>query len=264
MHQLRSRVRRWWTEKPRQIRLLTTVLMPIGFAFFLGGLRLDAIDWWTGHDYVLNVYSGLTGACFGVPVALLLLNGLANAQEEARQAARALERAGQEAAAFQQALLSLFAAPDLADLTARTAALDAQISALRFQRGSDPDEPQAMRSFLAGFDALLPSESGRPRRHIGALQNNSAEWGPVSMWRTGIRTQWAILHTEVRPALPGDGWIPEAAATAAQQATEQLLREGRNPWRRSGPERGGVTAMAYFIRDLHMLCQTAAALEMYK
>ncbi|MFF3578613.1 hypothetical protein [Streptomyces mirabilis] len=254
---------RWWNETPRQIWLFTSVLVPIGIALFCVGLWLDHIDWWTGHAFLLNVASSLTGVCFGGPLAVLLFNHLGNAQNEARQAARARARASEEAAAFQQTLLSLFNTPDLADLTTRAATLQDQMSDIRFLRTDDPARAQSMGSFLGDLDDLLPSPSGRPRRSLGAF-HRSDKWSPVSAWRTRILTRWNILHTEVRPGLSGDGWITKGSATAAQQAADQLLKPGRNPWMSDQGEKGAVRAMLYFLRDVNALCQASVALETYR
>ncbi|QIZ01261.1 hypothetical protein HEP87_56125 [Streptomyces sp. S1D4-11] len=262
MQRPNTRARRWWNETPRQTRLLTYILIPIGFALFGGGLWLDHIDWWTGHDYFLNIYSGLTGACFGVPTALLLLNQLANAQDEARRTAHAREKASEKAVAFEEALLSIFGAPDLADLTVKAAALQDQINDIRDMPTGDARD-QALTAFLSTFDALLPSPSGRPRRSLGSFERRSDERMQVSEWRTRVVGQWDILHGEIRPGLPGDGWIAEGPATAAQQATHQLLTTGRNPWKHPN-EHGADVVMRNFLQDVNALCRTAAALEMYR
>ncbi|WP_030198225.1 hypothetical protein [Streptomyces sp. NRRL S-87] len=262
MHRPNTAIARFWAETPKQIRRLSVLLLPLGTVLFFVGLRLDATDGWTGHDYLLNVYSGLTGACFGIPVALLLLNRLTSAQDEVRQAEQARQRAGEEATAFQQSLLSGFEASDLADLTTRVAALQAQLADLRLKRADDPARSEAVHDFLAAFDRLLPSPSGDPRPSLGAL-HHTEERAAVSEWRSRIRVRWTVLNTEVRPTLHGQDW-PEAVAAEAQHACERLLVQGRNPWKSTGAEAGGVTAMLYFLQDVDALCRAATALEIYK
>ncbi|MFJ5549092.1 hypothetical protein [Streptomyces sp. NPDC093225] len=261
MHQPNTGIARFWAETPKQIRL-SALLIPVGTVLFFVGLRLDATGWWTGHDYVLNIYSGLTGACFGIPVALLLLNRLTSAQDEARQAEQARQRATEEATAFQQSLLSGFEASDLADLTTRAAALQTRIADLRLKRADDPAWPQAMHGFLTDFDSLLPSPSGDPRSSLGAL-HHTEERASVSEWRSRIRARWTVLNTEVRPTLHGQDW-PEDAAAEAQHACERLLVQGRNPWKSTGAEPGRVTAMLHFLQDVNALCRAATALEIYR
>ncbi|WP_327743430.1 hypothetical protein OHO28_08960 [Streptomyces europaeiscabiei] len=254
----------WWRQTPRQIQLFTCVLVPTGIALFFSGLWLDHVDWWSGHEFVLNVASSITGLCFGGPIAVLLFNRLGHAQDEARQATRARQRAGEEATAFQQTLLSIFNTPNLADLTARAAALQGQISGIRLLHATDPARAQAMTDFLSAFGTLLPSPSGIPRRNLGPFPR-SDEKLLMSEWRTRIVNRWNILHTEVRPGLPGDGWIAEGPATAAQQAVDQLLKAGRSPWKPNNHgENGAVVAMLYFLRDVNALCQAAGALQVYR
>ncbi|KUL39907.1 hypothetical protein [Streptomyces regalis] len=264
MQQLITRIRRWWTEKPRSTRILTYVLIPAGVVLLVEGLRLDSSNWWAGHDYFLNIYSAATGVCFGVPAALLLFNKLASDQDAARRARLAMARAGAEATQFQRELLSLFSAADLADLTARATDLRDQITGIRDLPSSASSRDQDMGRFLADFDTLLPSPLGRPRRSLRSLPAHySAEWAPMDDWRTRVQSRWNILYNEVRPNLPGNGWIAADSDTAAQQALDRLLLPGRNPWKADQSDGAAVRAMQYFLRDVTALCGAATALDTY-
>ncbi|MBW8797847.1 MAG: hypothetical protein JF597_30955 [Streptomyces sp.] len=264
MQQPITRIRRSWTEKPRSTRILTYVLIPAGVVLLVEGLRLDSSNWWTGHDYLLNIYSAATGVCFGVPAALLLFNKLASDQDTARQARLALARAGAEATQFQRALLSVFSAADLTDLTAKVTDLRDQITGIRDLPADASSRDQDMERFLADFDTLLPSPLGRPRRSLRSFPTHySAEWAPVDDWRTRVQSRWNILYNEVRPNLPGNGWIAADSDTAAQQALDRLLLSGRNPWRADQSDGAAVKAMQYFLRDVTALCGAATALNTY-
>ncbi|MFE7076942.1 hypothetical protein ACFU96_43330 [Streptomyces sp. NPDC057620] len=264
MQQPITRILRSWNEKPRSTRILTYALIPVGLVLLVGGLRLDSSDWWTGHDFLLNIYSAATGVCFGVPTALLLFNKLASDLDTARQAKLALIRAGAEATQFQRALLSVFSTDDLADLTAKTTDLRNQITNIRNLPADASSRDQDMRRFLADFDILLPSPLERPRRSLRTLPAHySAEWTPMDTWRTQVHSRWNILYNEVRPTLPGNGWIAADPDTAAQQAINRLLLSGRNPWTADRGDGAAVTAMQYFLRDVTALCGAATALDTY-
>ncbi|MFF7755541.1 hypothetical protein ACFZCP_41455 [Streptomyces sp. NPDC007971] len=140
--------------------------------------------------------------CFGVPLALLLLNQLGSAQDEARRTAHAREEAS--ARPRLRRPCSLFDTPDLADLTTRVAALQSQITGIRGLPTGDTRD-QAVAAFLSAFDGLLPSPSGRSRRSLGSLHRYSDEKMQVREWRTRVVDQWEILHREVRPNLPRGG-----------------------------------------------------------
>jgi hypothetical protein len=253
----------WWRQTPRQIQLFTYILVPLGAVLLCGGLWLDHTGSWTGHEFLLNVTSSFTGLCFGGPTAVLLFNRLGHAQDKARQEDQARQRAGTEAAAFRQALLSAFTAPDLADLTGRIAMLEQQIDDARSRPKGDEVRDQNLAEFLSGFDTLLPSLSGAPRRNL-RFGHRSDELMRMEDWRTRIVNRWNILHREVRPALPGNSWIAEGPDTAAQQAAERILRADRNPWREKPTADAAERAVHHFLRDVNALCQAATALEAYR
>lgn len=251
----------WWSRTPRQIRLFTLILLPIGIILLILGLVLDSTGSWDGHAFFLNVTSSFTGICFGGPTAVLLFNHLANTQNEARQTARARQRAAEETAALERALLSLFTSPNLADLTAKTAGLLDQANAILLLRGNDPARQQAIADLLGPLRALLlPPASGQAPTMLTLRNNFSAELNEARRWRTQIVNSWNTLHTQVRRDLPTDDWIPEGPATAGHLATDQLLKQGRNPWIET-PVGNSMRPLRYFLADLNGLCEAATALQ---
>ncbi|MCX5338244.1 hypothetical protein [Streptomyces sp. NBC_00140] len=251
----------WWSRTPRQIQLFTYVLVPVGVVLFALGLVLDYTGGWDGHEFLLNVTSSLTGLCFGGPTAVLLFNHLAHAQNEARQSVRARQRAAEETAALERALLSFFTSPNLADLTAKTAGLLDQANVIQLMRDNDPARDQAIANLMGPLRALLvPPASGRAPTMLSSYRNRSDELNEARGWRTRVISSWNALHTQVRRELPTDDWIPEGPATAGHLATEQLLKQGRNPWNET-PVGDSMRPLRYFLTDLNGLCEAATALQ---
>jgi hypothetical protein len=58
---------------PSVVRIGSAVLVLLGLALVSGGVYGDANGWWDGRPFLLNLYSGITSACFGIPVALVIL-----------------------------------------------------------------------------------------------------------------------------------------------------------------------------------------------
>jgi hypothetical protein len=56
------------------------------------GLVGDRRGWWTDRPFLTNLVSGLTGACFGIPVALLILTELSNRQRQRVEGVNAVAR----------------------------------------------------------------------------------------------------------------------------------------------------------------------------
>ncbi|WP_405724462.1 hypothetical protein OG885_00850 [Streptomyces sp. NBC_00028] len=248
----------WWSQTPRQIQLFTYVLVPVGITLFALGLVLDYTGWWDGHEFLLNVVSSLTGLCFGGPTAVLLFNHLAHTQNEARQNAQTRQRAAEEVAVFEQALLSPFTSPTLADLTVDATELLDKANAIHLLRPDDARD-QAVADFMDSLRTLLVPASGRPLTTLRSLSRFSDELAMAKRWRAQIVNSWSTLHDQVRRGLPTGDWIATGPDSAGHIAVDQLLKPGRNPWLiRQGD---GHADMRYFLQDLTGLCEAATALK---
>ncbi|MFE9437031.1 hypothetical protein [Streptomyces sp. NPDC006640] len=235
-----------------------SVGVPAGIAFVILGVWLDSVDWWPRHGYLLNLFSGLTGACFGVPFALVGLDYLIRNQEAYREAERVRSRAAMDVSAFTQSLLNVFLGLPLDEVSDKVRALLSEALAIRMVRGNDPSRTDRERQLLVTFNELLPAPGGRPYATWSALSRHSNEANRMRLWRTALQRSWRRLDA-VRGEL-ADGWIEPATETAAHQAVDDLLTNGRNPWKTSA-EVEGAAAMRNFLRDLNALCEAAKAME---
>lgn len=138
------------------------------------GLWLDTVAWWPRHNYLLNLVSGLTGACFGVPFALVGLDYLTRTQAEHREAERFHARAAAAVDSFVASLLAPFNGRDLDDVAGRVEDLFDQIAAIRFMRPEDPVRADALADFFAAFEVLF-SVRMRVGDGFTSLSRNSAE-----------------------------------------------------------------------------------------
>ncbi|GAA3797250.1 hypothetical protein GCM10022403_033960 [Streptomyces coacervatus] len=219
---------------------------------------LDSVDWWSRHSYVLNIFSGLTGVCFGVPFALVGLDYLIKNQEEHREAERVRARAVVAASVFVESLLDVFNGLTLDEVSDRVRALLSEALAIKMMRGNDPGRKDREGDLRVAFNELLPAPGGRPHGTWSSFPRHSNEAQNMRLWRVGVQKSWRRLDG-VRAEM-ADAWIDKATETAADQAVEDLLTGGRSPWK-AHHEGEGAEAMRNFLRDLKALCEAAEALE---
>lgn len=225
---------------------------------------LDSIDWWSRHAYLLNVVSGLTGVCFGVPFAVVGLDYLNRAQEEARQAERARARIGAQVIEFRSSLLTASPGRNLADLITTAEALRNQINDIRLMHDDDPARSDAIATVIAYFDRLMPSRGGHPRTSPEAFVLRSGDLSFMMRWRTQVKTRWEAFYVGGRPEL-AEGWLADDTEIAAHHAVEQVMSNNRHPWKglRGISERAWLDHLRYFLEDLIALCRAGQALEVY-
>ncbi|MET9462447.1 AtpZ/AtpI family protein [Streptomyces canus] len=250
----------WLRSRPRATRIVISVGVPTGIAFIILGVWLDSVDWWPRHGYLLNLFSGLTGACFGVPFALAGLDYLIRNQEEHREAGRVRARAAVEAAVFVESLLNIFNGRTLDEVSDRVRALLGEALAIKMVRANDPSRKDRERDLRVAFNELLPAPGGRPHDTWSSFRQHSNEANRMRLWRTAVQTSWTRLDG-VRAQM-ADDWIDKVTETAAHRAVADLLTDDRSPWKTtSDPETEGADAMRNFLRDLKALCEAARALE---
>jgi hypothetical protein len=82
-------VRNSWKQATRPLKVLVVTLPLIGGCLLALGLAADQFDWWTTRQFLTNLLSGMTSACFGIPFALLILASFAAHQAAQVQRANA-------------------------------------------------------------------------------------------------------------------------------------------------------------------------------
>ncbi|MFE2138505.1 hypothetical protein ACFW9X_35920 [Streptomyces sp. NPDC059466] len=253
------RVLGWLRGQPQATRVVIAVGLPVGFALIGLGLWLDYVNWWPTHGYALNLISGLTGACYGVPFALVGLDYLSRNQAAYRETVETRVRAAAAVDSFVTSLLDVSNGRSLDEVTNLVHDLSTQVGNIRLLRDGDPARDAAERAFLTDFDRLMPSPHGRPRERWGAFTIRSDDIKKFRLWRTDVKYRWRKLDGML--GQKDGGWIDKATETAGHQAAELLMLDGRNPWRlRSRDGQSGVESMRNFLEDLAGLCEAATAL----
>jgi len=72
----------WWRDYNPALRAAAITLWLFGIAFAMLGALGDSRGWWAGRPFATNLVSSLVGACFGIPIALIVIQRLAANQLE--------------------------------------------------------------------------------------------------------------------------------------------------------------------------------------
>jgi hypothetical protein len=70
-------------------KLTVTLLVASGIVSFTVGIYGDFNDWWSDKPYATNIFTAFTSACFGIPIAVVLLRKLATMQVDYTQRKKA-------------------------------------------------------------------------------------------------------------------------------------------------------------------------------
>lgn len=92
-------LRQTWRDTTHAVRVCLIVMWITSGVFLAGGLFGDSQGFWGNKPFATNVLTGLTGALFGIPLALLVFQQISNqqdAQREARAARRLASRVSAE------------------------------------------------------------------------------------------------------------------------------------------------------------------------
>jgi hypothetical protein len=77
---LRSGLVRRWRSTSTPVKIIFFVMLVLGSAMLALGARGDANGFWEDRPFLTNVFSSLTAAMFGIPIALAVLQQIAAAQ----------------------------------------------------------------------------------------------------------------------------------------------------------------------------------------
>ena len=112
-----------WRETPLSLRVATLVMWFAGTAMVALGSVGDSKGFWTSRPFLTNLASSVTGAAFGIPLALLVLQRIAVGEAE-RQETRTMKRLARNVACdMYQVVMSILVDPG--------SSLDERIAALK-------------------------------------------------------------------------------------------------------------------------------------
>jgi hypothetical protein len=92
-----TRLGSWWTSYGPAQRILAVGLWLIAFALTGFGLYGDQHLWWVSRPFATNLVSSAAGACFGVPVAIFVLQALSSRQTLDSERRRSIQTANRNA-----------------------------------------------------------------------------------------------------------------------------------------------------------------------
>jgi hypothetical protein len=200
------------------------LLWGMGAALLGAGWWGDQVGFWSSKPFVTNVFSSLTAAMFGVPLALIVLQrvGLAQAEMVEARAAQRLAAEVVEDLVVAAAKLCPGSLSDVRQVEAELLMVEraAQEAIRQWDRSQDEDRLSALRRFLddgtldkalEGFrSAITPG-----RRTVPVVAEISAHW--------------SFLNTTIRSRLLESGRIWLAPSLAAQ-IDEMVRRLTTDPY----------------------------------
>jgi hypothetical protein len=213
-----------WRETPGGLRVLWLVLWGVDAALLGAGWWGDQAGFWSTKPFITNVFSSLTAALFGVPLALIVLQRVVLTQAETVAARAAQRLAAKVVEDLVVAVAKLCSVPvsDVRNVEAELLMVEraAQETIRRWDRNQDEDSLSALRGLvdngtldkaLEGFRSVI-----RPGRQTVPVV---AE----------ISAHWSFLHTTVRSRLleAGRTWL---APPLAAQIDEMVRRLTTDPY----------------------------------
>lgn len=220
-----GKFREGWNETGSTLRRAWIILWAVGIVFLALGVWGDSDGFWAGKPFLTNLFSALTSAAFGIPLALVVLQRIAASEADAAEARGARRIAGRVSADLESAVAAL--------VNGGIPAMQITKTYLQDQRGS----------LVPNGDYWRPATA--PRLHFkpfidaieSAMQRIGMLFSPeIRHCLAEVSTQWSILTIESRSKLlaTGNKWL-----TGLQvEELEALIRTVTGPtledWRKKG------------------------------
>jgi hypothetical protein len=228
---IRGLRREWATLHPR-LRPTVVVLLGAGTVLAVLGAVGDATELWSRLPFLTNLASSLTGALFGLPVALVVVQRLLQAQTEANDRAAAWRLAMRSAHSMRVAAVTLSgpgadnAAAELTRLVARCDAAVAEAREWADRALGARARPRRLRASMYQRaylrQVLALHQTVRQALTVYATTGLGAETSAAALER--IRSEAAFLHDHVRPmVLRLDGrWLAQPHARALERVDDSF------------------------------------------
>lgn len=205
-------------------------MLAAGVVLVVLGLVGDLAGFWSDLPFLTNLVSALTGALFGVPVAIVVVQRLLQAQADASDLAAAWRLATRSAHEMRIAAHTLSRADgSAADLARHLARCDVAIGEAREWADralTAKPRPRRLRASMYQRtylrQVLALHEAAGQALAVFASTGLAGPAAATALQR--IRSEAAFLHDQVRPAvLRLDGrWLPPAQAEAVEHVDDSF------------------------------------------
>lgn len=222
-------VRREWAALHPRLRTTVVALLGAGTVLALLGAAGDAAGMWSRLPFLTNLASSLTGALFGIPVAVVVVQRLLRAQSEADERAAAWRLAMRSVHAMRVAAVPLArvdadVAGEVARLVARCDAALAEADAWAERAFAARPRPRRLRASMYQRTylrhVLTLHETARRALDVCTATGLAAAAPAVDR----IRSEAVFLHDHVRPTVLrlGGQWLPQPYAEAVERADDSF------------------------------------------
>lgn len=225
--QLWRRLRTVWNETGSALKKAWIFLWVCGVILLTLGEWGDSVGFWADKPYLTGMFSALSSAAFGVPVALLVVQRLAASEADAAEARAARRMAARVSADLASAVTALVK-------DGVPAIQEVQVY-LRDQRDSlvpngDYWRPvTASRMYYQPFIEAIDSAMGKTGELFGEeIRPRVAE----------VSAQWSILTNESRSRLlsTGNKWLTGLQSEEIDALVRTVTGPGLEDWQRRGLE----------------------------
>jgi len=217
-------VRSVWEETPRGLRAGCAALWATGAALLALGWWGDHEGFWTDRAFVTNVFSSVTAAAFGVPLALVVLDRIGMAQAEAVEARAGRRLAVRVAGDFAASVPRLVPGPAAGLDEAAAGLLALERAAQEALRNWESTQDEAG---LAELRQLL--EDGSLERALEGFRTAVRPGKQAVPAVAELSAHWSFLNVTVRSRLleTGGCWL---APHLAAQIDEYVSRLAADPY----------------------------------
>lgn len=232
-----------WRSTSTAVKILFFVLLALGSVMLVFGAKGDASGFWADRPFLTNVFSSLTAAMFGIPIALAVLHQIAAAQ--ASHAAEVRQRT-----AARNLLEGMtYRITDGFPATSAVAGLISDIDAFGRTEVTDENRRQfqsEVRKFLTRWDDAF--RQPRYDHSIAALVKSGEQLSIIRTLALENRWQWS-------DAIPADtSPPPDSTAISAWRQRAFPARQRGPDWYPDEPRWEGLAEArqcARRVQDYH-------------